>query len=259
MLQQIYYVFTLTYIDLHSLITLGHEESRNFSPIFYNLGLTRPTSFFAEPSNASAVLTFLSFSYISILNQVNKVSLLGFIVASMTLSSAAVLISGLSLLVLVLFDKTFFKNIYIKIFSFFLFVSSLSYVVLLTVDRIFGNTEYDMISSRTNIFRYLYEQDWINYFFGNGILILKNPIIYSGIEIYNYTFRDSGFFVNLFFSTGIVGVVFFIFWSKLKIKKMSLLIIFLIILNSKYDYLQPVFWMLIFCVSISSYKIKGYK
>lgn len=85
-----------------------------------------------------------------------------------------------------------------------------------------------MVATRTVVANIIQNQSWYNHLIGNGINILSSPIVIDGYDVYDYSFRDSGFFINLYYSFGLIGFVLFILWARLKIKNNIHLLIFLL-------------------------------
>ncbi len=253
-----FFFLTGDYIDLNKIVSFGASESRYTSPTFKTMGLIRPTAFFTEPSNASAIISMITFCYMFLIKKLDGYVILGFFISILTLSTAGVLIGSISLCILLLFCRNNSKTLLFKI-SFFIFCSIfIFYMLSFSYERISNSSEYDMIATRTVVTNIIQSQSWYNHLIGNGINILSKPIYTEGNIIYDYSFRDSGFFVNLYYSFGIIGLFLFLFWARFQIKNNIHLIIFFIILQSKFDYLQPVFWLLIFTISIlNSNKMKN--
>lgn len=253
--QHVYYFISGSYIDIYKILSLGHSESRYISKTFHSLGLIRPTSFFSEPSNASAVVSIFSFCYVLILGKLNKYSLFGFISSMLTLSSAGAVIGAISLFITIAFDKNFVKSKILKYIVFTVILYFIFHIMIFTYDRISNTKEYDMILSRSSIFYILYKQNILEHIFGNGINILSSSAIVDNNIIHDYSFRDSGFLVNLYYSFGLLNFVLFFVWLKVKIKRTLFIFLFLVVIQSKFDYLQPMFWMGIFVISISHNKL----
>lgn len=244
------------YFDINKIVSFGESESRYTSKSFKSLGLIRPTSFFTEPSNASAAISMLTFCYMFLIKKIDSYIILGFITSILTLSTAGVLIGSSSLAIIFFFCKTKSKKYFLKLFTIIFCIIIISYMISFSFDRINNSSEYDMLSTRSIITDVIKNQEWYNHIIGNGINILSQPININGYTIHDYSFRDSGFFINLYYSFGIAGFILFIIWSRIKIRDSAFLMIFYIILQSKFDYLQPTFWLLIFTISILHNKNK---
>lgn len=238
------------YFDINKIVSFGESESRYTSKSFESLGLIRPTSFFTEPSNASAAISMLTFCYMFLIKKIDFYIILGFITSILTLSTAGVLIGSSSLAIIFFFCQNKSKKYFLKLFTIISCIIIISYIISFSFDRINNPSEYDMLSTRSIITDVIKNQEWYNHIIGNGINILSHPININGHTIHDYSFRDSGFFINLYYSFGIVGFILFIIWSRVKIENSAFLMIFYIILQSKFDYLQPTFWLLIFTISI---------
>lgn len=239
------------YVDFNSLFSFGYSESRYLSKTFQEFEVIRPTSFFTEPSNASAVISIVTFCYLIIFKKVDGYVFLGFISSMMTLSTAGILIGSISISVVFLFNRSGVENKVLKyglipIICFTL----IALFLMFSYERLNNVSEYDMLATRSVLFDIILNQNSLFHIFGNGINVISTPVYSNGYYIYDYTIRDSGFLLNLYYSFGILGTMAFIVWSKLKLKDNMHFLLFFIILNGKFDYLQPVFWMLIFIVSM---------
>ncbi|HIF9319183.1 hypothetical protein [Photobacterium damselae] len=247
--QNIVYFLSKEYIDFFKYFSFGNSESRYLSKTFQEFGLIRSTSFFSEPSNASAVVSMLAFCYMIITNKIDKYVIFGLFSSMLTLSSAGVLIGAITLVLIILFDSGYFKSKTLKYITAIFVICSLYYILALTVERIFNNNEYDMLLSRSTILYMISDMNTINHIFGNGIKILSSPLSLYNYTVHDYTIRDSGFILNLYFSVGIIGMVIFLLFIKKQIKRKLFIVILFVLLQSKFDYLQPVFWMVIFTIS----------
>lgn len=259
LLQWAIYLSFGEYLDFNKLVSFGKSESRYTSNTFRILGLIRPTAFFTEPSNASAVISMFTFCYMFLVKKLDGYVILGFLTSILTLSTAGVLIGSISLGFLLLFYKNGNRSKLFKVLISCLSMIIIFYMLSFSYDRVNSASEYDMIASRSVIANLIFDQAWYNHLLGNGITILSEPIFIGNNLVHDYSFRDSGFFVNLYYSFGLIGFVFFLFWSRLKIKNNIHLVIFFVVLQSKFDYLQPVFWLLIFTVSMLDYDNKEKK
>lgn len=250
--QWLIYFLTSDYIDLNKIISFGQSESRYTSLTFKAIGLIRPTAFFTEPSNASAVISMITFCYMFLIKKLDGYVILGFIVSILTLSTAGVLIGSISLGILLLFYKSKSRSKLFKILVFILCLIFIFYILSFSYDRVSNSSEYDMLATRNVVTNIIQSQVWYKHLIGNGVSILSAPIVIDGYVVHDYSFRDSGFFINLYYSFGFIGLILFLIWARIKIKSNLYLIIFFVVLQSKFDYLQPVFWLLIFTVSILS-------
>ncbi len=248
--QWFFYFLTGDYLDLNKIVSFGTSESRYTSLTFKTLGLIRPTVFFTEPSNASAVISMITFCYMLLIKRLDNYIFLGFLASILTLSTAGVFIGSASLGILLIFYKSSPKFRLFKLLMFILCLLAIYYMISFSYDRINNSSEYDMLATRTTITSVIEGQAWYNHLIGNGINILAKPIVIDDIIIHDYSYRDSGFFINLYYSFGLIGLFLFLFWARINIKNNVHLMIFFVILQSKFDYLQPVFWLLIFTVSM---------
>ncbi|MCG6308821.1 hypothetical protein K6U49_09515 [Vibrio alginolyticus] len=259
LLQWAIYLSFGEYLDFNKLVSFGKSESRYTSNTFRILGLIRPTAFFTEPSNASAVISMFTFCYMFLVKKLDGYVILGFLTSILTLSTAGVLIGSISLGFLLLFYKSGNRSKLFKVLISCLSMIIIFYMLSFSYDRVNSASEYDMIASRSVIANLIFDQAWYNHLLGNGITILSEPIFIGNNLVHDYSFRDSGFFVNLYYSFGLIGFILFLFWSRLNIKNNIHLVIFFVVLQSKFDYLQPVFWLLIFTVSMLDYDNKEKK
>ncbi len=239
------------YVDFNSLFSFGYSESRYLSKTLQEFEIIRPTSFFTEPSNASAVISIVTFCYLILLKKVDGYVFLGFISSMMTLSTAGILICSISISVIFIFNRSGIKSIILRyglipVVSFTL----IALFLMFSYERLNNVSEYDMLATRSVLVDMILNQDSLFHILGNGINVISTPVYSKGYYIYDYTIRDSGFLLNLYYSFGIFGTMAFVVWSRIKLKDNMHFILFFIILNGKFDYLQPVFWMLIFIVSM---------
>ena len=239
------------YVDFNSLFSFGYSESRYLSKTLQEFEVIRPTSFFTEPSNASAVISIVTFCYLILLKKIDGYVFLGFISSMMTLSTAGILICSMSISVIFIFNRSGIEN---KILKYGL-IPAMSFTLIalflmFSYERLNNVSEYDMLETRSVLVYMILNQDSLFHILGNGINVISTPVYSKGYYIYDYTIRDSGFLLNLYYSFGILGTTAFIVWSKFKLKDNMHFLLFFIILNGKFDYLQPVFWMLIFIVSM---------
>lgn len=257
LIQWIIYLSLGDYLDLNKIVSFGKSESRYTSNTFRALGLIRPTAFFTEPSNASAVISMFTFCYMFLVKKLDGYMIFGFLVSILTLSTAGVLIGSVSLGILLLFYKNGYNSKLFKLLLSIISVIVVFYMLSFSYDRVSSSSEYDMLATRSVIANVMYGQAWYKHLFGNGISILSEPIVIDDYLVHDYSFRDSGFFVNLYYSFGLVGLILFVLWSRSKISNNTQLIVFFVVLQSKFDYLQPVFWLLIFTVSMLKDNSKG--
>ncbi len=254
LLQWIIYFSFGEYLDLNKMVSFGESEARYTSNTFHVLGLIRPTAFFTEPSNASAVISMFTFCYMFLVKKLDSYVILGFLVSILTLSTAGILIGSISLGILLLFYNGGGRSKLFKFSILLLSIIVIFHMLSFSYERVNNSSEYDMLETRSVIANLIYDQSWYKHLLGNGITILSNPIVIDNYVVHDYSFRDSGFFVNLYYSFGIIFFALFIFWSRIKIKNNIELIIFFVVLQSKFDYLQPVFWLLIFTVSMLNFE-----
>lgn len=168
---------------------------------------------------------------LSVFNKkIDRYVILGFIVSILTLSTAGVLIGSASLGVSLLFysNKSKLRTILFKTLIISLCLIFIFYTISFSLERINNTSEYNMVATRTVVANIIQNQSWYNHLIGNGINILSSPIVIDGYDVHDYSFRDSGFFINLYYSFGLIGFVLFILWARLKIKNNIHLLIFLL-------------------------------
>ena len=238
--QQLVYFVIGGYVDLHKALTFGVYESRFESGFFSQYGLIRPTAFAVEPSNMAATLLLYSALYFQIKKKVNLKLMVMVSGSVLTLSFASILVSSVLLGVLV-----FYFNKKIRVY-FLPLVALLSFALIyLLYARSMSASDYDAVGARLGIFDYISNQSISRHILGNGFLAFETPVILDGREFTNSQIRDSGFWVNLYFSSGLLGVVLFgCYLYRVSVSKVHFFFI-LIILFLKFDYMQPVFWFVI--------------
>lgn len=247
--QQVFYIVTKNYIDLHRLITFGEYESRYASVFLERWGLIRPTGIAIEPSNMGNIIVFLSVIYMLIDKKVTN-RLLFFIAFSfLTFSFASIFTSALILLVLVISRIREKNSISLIILSTVIIVVCISFLFVFYLRFTSADAGYDAISTRLFITDILHHRDILNDILGNGILLFNDEIILYGYPIKIYNIQDSGFFVNMYFCFGIFGLVLMLLYLYFKLSLSKYFIVTCILLMTKFDYMQPLFWMLMYFVS----------
>jgi hypothetical protein len=236
LIQHIFYIVTKHYFDIHYIITLGGYFSRVDGALINSYGLTRVSGISIEPSNFSAMISYLTILYYLLKQKLDKVIYLGFLASFLTFSYAGIVINT------ILFMLLYIKNnkINVKLISLFLII--LYVVSSILIDRLFSNVEYDLITSRMYIFQVFNNSSWVQFLFGNGMLAFEFPITINDTIITNSNIRDTGIWINLLFSSGVVGIILLLLYIHANLKSKFELILIIILFNYKLDYLQPIFW-----------------
>ncbi|WP_421320054.1 hypothetical protein [Aeromonas veronii] len=254
LLQQVFYMVTKNYIDLHRLITFGEYESRYASVFLERWGLIRPTGIAIEPSNMGNIIVFLSVIYMLIDKKVTNRLLLFIAFSFLTFSFASIFTSALILLVLVISRIREKNSISLIILSTVIIVVCISFLFVFYLRFTSADAGYDAISTRLFITDILHHRDILNDILGNGILLFNDEIILYGYPIKIYNIQDSGFFVNMYFCFGIFGLVLMLLYLYFKLSLSKYFIVTCILLMTKFDYMQPLFWMLMYFVSFFNRK-----
>ncbi|HIF9237334.1 TPA: hypothetical protein ACX6QH_003732 [Photobacterium damselae] len=250
--QHIVYIISKQYIDIHNFITFGKYISRYHSAYLNSFGLIRPTGVSIEPSNISAIINFYIVSYLIMGGEKNKLLYFSIIGNMLSFSFASILISILILIVVSISDRDLRKKKYFK-YVFFAMISFLSvYALQLVYFRLTGNVDYDALAFRQQIINLIYNQKIEYHLFGHGVLMSENPFLIDNTIVYHSNIRDSGFWINLYFTGGIFIVILFLLYLYLSIKNIYFVIIVIISLCSKFDYMQPTFWLLMFIIILNN-------
>ena len=248
--QQIVFVITGEYLDIHSAMTLFKAESRYFSPLLASVGLIRPTGWTVEPSNMSAILTFSTVIYYLIVSKIDRVVIMGLACAILTFSFAAIIIVAAIFFFMSIRSLSFSK----------LFVLSTPLVVLLSYFvyyRVTGGVGYDSLGVRMEMLKIIEAQDIENLLLGNGFFALQSPLNVNSHLVYDYNIRDSGLWPNLVFSIGVIPTVVVVCSLFFLIRDKTEFFIIFFALFSKFDYFQPFFWF--FVLIIIGFYINGFK
>lgn len=242
-IQHLTYVITFKYLDVHNFITLGKYFSRYESNYLAQFGLLRPTGLSVEPSNFSAVLVYMIFSFAWLRGSLdNKVIVLLFL-SSLTLSFASMGIIAAILSVIVMARVIDKKRVFdLVIASTVLLLATIA--VLILIDRITSGVDYDALGSRLKIVKYYYDVDYLNVLWGHGLFFFENVVTFNSVELSNSNIRDSGVWISIFFAAGVPGLILLgIIVVSVKWPLFSLAVA--IGLCSKLDFMQPSFWVLI--------------
>lgn len=126
------------------------------------------------------------------------------------------------------------------------------YALQLVYFRLTGNVDYDALAFRQQIINLIYNQKIEYHLFGHGVLMSENPFLIDNTIVYHSNIRDSGFWINLYFTGGIFIVILFLLYLYLSINNIYFVIIVIISLCSKFDYMQPTFWLLMFIIILNN-------
>lgn len=231
------------YLDIHNVITLGKYVSRYESNYLDQFGLLRPTGLSVEPSNFSAVLVYMIFSFAWLRGKLdNKVIVLLFL-SSLTLSFASMGIVAAILSVIVMARVIDKKRVFdLAIASTVLLLATIAVLVL--IDRITSGVDYDALGSRLKIIEYYYDVDYVKVLWGHGLFFFEDVLTFNSVELSNSHIRDSGVWISIFFAAGVPGVALLgLILTSLKWPLFSLAVA--VGLCSKLDFMQPSFWILI--------------
>ncbi|WP_221886234.1 hypothetical protein, partial [Vibrio cholerae] len=171
------------------MVSFGESEARYTSNTFHVLGLIRPTAFFTEPSNASAVISMFTFCYMFLVKKLDSYVILGFLVSILTLSTAGILIGSISLGILLLFYNGGGRSKLFKFSILLLSIIVIFHMLSFSYERVNNSSEYDMLETRSVIANLIYDQSWYKHLLGNGITILSNPIVIDNYVVHDYSFR----------------------------------------------------------------------
>jgi len=245
-MQQIFYLVTGTYLDFYKLLTFGGFESRYFSAFTNQFGLIRPTGINAEPSNFATIITFFIVFLLQVQQRADKFIFLALIATMFTFSFASILIIVLILCVLLINMKFIvtFKGFIVAT----LITVAISFALFLVYERLFGGVGYDSISARTGVFYFLENRPLYDDFFGSGFLAFKGQYCLKEYCFFGSQIKDIGFWGNLYFSGGIASILFLLIFLHFSVRNVKLLLVVLIALSSKFDFLQPAFWMFLLMV-----------
>ncbi|HDY8131508.1 TPA: hypothetical protein RQL08_003270 [Vibrio vulnificus] len=223
-------------------------ESRYESNAIAFMGIPRSTGFSIEPSNAAALIIYLNLIYLVYKDRVDGFFIIGLLSTLLTLSFASIGVSISILIVSILYQTK--KDGKIKLFLPYLILSLVLGVICLSIIiwRVKYAVDYDALGYRLKIIDYFVNADLYYLLFGQGIHIFELPTYFENILLNSSNIRDAGLLINVLFSFGLVGLFFIIVF--LYICSPSFLIFICILLCSllKFDYMQPIFWFLTFCI-----------
>ncbi len=248
LIQTSFYLISGKYIDIHYAITMFTYESRYESNAIAFMGIPRSTGFSIEPSNAAALIIYLNLIYLVYKDRVDGFFIIGLLSTLLTLSFASIGVSISILIVSILYQTK--KDGKIKLFLPYLILSLVLGVICLSIIiwRVKYAVDYDALGYRLKIIDYFVNADLYYLLFGQGIHIFELPTYFENILLNSSNIRDAGLLINVLFSFGLVGLFFIIVF--LYICSPSFLIFICILLCSllKFDYMQPIFWFLTFCI-----------
>lgn len=251
--QHLMYLFFNYYVDVHKVITVFNVDSRYFSTLLLRFGLIRPTGWTVEPSNMGAIITFCTVLYYLINKKVDRVLKFGLCGSIITFSFAAIVIAVVIISVISLRHLSPFRVLFLST----PILGGLCYFVYY---RMTGGVDYDAFGMRVVIIEAISSQDIYNLLFGNGFFALSSPLNLSGTYIYDYNIRDSGVWINLLFSIGLIPLVFLFLILYFLIKNLSDFFIVVAAMSSKFDYFQPFFWffiLLLFGYYLGGIRLRG--
>lgn len=245
--QHIYYFVFSIYFDVHNIVTLGKYVSRYESNYLAQFGILRPTGLSVEPSNYSAVLLYMIFSYAWLKGRLDNSVIILLFLSSLTLSFASMGIVAAVLSVIVLARLIKSKRIFDLAIVLIVFLVT-AVVLQILIDRITSAVDYDALGARMQIVKYYRDIDINSALAGHGILFFNDFVTFNSIDLSNSQIRDSGVWVSIFFAAGILGLalllllLFSVNWPLFSIA-------IAIALFSKLDFMQPSFWILISILS----------
>lgn len=249
--QHLIFFITREYVDVHSVASFGNFISRYESNFFGNFGLIRPTSFFVEPSNASAFILFcVALRIIYSLDEVTFFRVLWLCtVPALTLSIAGFAASSVLLLAFSARKINLGKN-FLRSISLTLFVTILGFIFIEFIDfRRGSGLDYDPFAYRGNIFAIGAHVIKSNILTGVGVYFSEANHQLPGAILRHSYVRDSGVIPNIFISCGLVGVITFAYHLfQSSGKKIFASLIMVAPFMMKLDYLYLSFWFYFFSI-----------
>jgi hypothetical protein len=239
------------YIDFHYLITLMSYESRFESNALAFLNIARSTGFSVEPSNAAAVLTYLNATYLIIKKKPDRFFIFSQATTIFTLSFASIGISALIIISTLYYVYGRKTRLSVKIFSLLIIVVTTALAVAVIYWRLESAVDYDALGYRMAILKYFTNADVTSFLFGQGLLIYDLPQTFNNVTLNSSHIRDSGFLINILFSLGLFGLVLFIVFLFLCSENRLIFFVMLAVCLFKFDYMQPVFWILLYSLFYS--------
>lgn len=198
------YQLTGKFINFDSYIREAASEVLYQSRALDDLRISiRATGLFSEPSFYAMVVLPVSLLLILHQRKITAITALGVISVLASLSIAAIAISILSF-ALIAFTIKGNKIYYISI----IFASILATPIFFEVyeKRIINSVDYDALYSRTLIFQEFQERGEINNLLGSGFFWDERYPV-GATMLSGYHTRDSSFYINTFFTSGLLGTI----------------------------------------------------
>lgn len=205
LLQLAYYQAVGEYIDFDSYIRESASEALYKTKALEDLFISiRATGLFSEPSFYA--MTVLPVTLLLTLHQkkLTLITLVGFLTVVASFSIAAIFISLLALTLVAVVIKS--KKIYVLGVVAAIAIAS---PLLLTVynKRVIESVDYDAIYSRQLIFNEFRVRDVADNIMGSGFFWDESSPV-GKTMMQGYHTRDSSFYVYMFFTSGVFGLVF---------------------------------------------------
>lgn len=179
-------------------------QTKALEDLFINI---RATGLYSEPSFYAMSVLPLSVLLSLYLKKVTMLTFIGICTSAASLSIAAILITSASILLLITQLKN--NRLYILIMI-TLFIGSMPVIHTVYERRIVSSIDYDAVSSRQQIFNEFQIRPLSYNISGGGFFWDENkPIGFTSLN--GYHTRDSSFYVYLFFTSGFIGLLTFIF------------------------------------------------
>lgn len=201
----------------------------------------RATGVFSEPSFYSMTV-FPAALYLAIAQRkITKSAMLGVATSLLSLSIAAFAIVGAGIGLMIIASRK--KALIITLLAITLIPTIPTLYEFYNL-RVTNSSDYDAVSSRLVIFEELKQRDIFDTTLGSGFFWDEaKPIGKTGMK--GYHTRDSSFYIYLFFTSGILGVVVFATGTMVLLKKsVKLTAATLIILFFKYSIMSASLWLL---------------
>lgn len=198
------YQLTGKYINFDSYIREVASEALYQSRALENLRISiRATGLFSEPSFYA--MTILPTSLLMILHQrkITVLTALGMISVLASLSIAAIAISILAFTLIFFTIKS--NKVY---YASMVLILALASPIIMEVyeERIINSADYDAIYSRQLVFQEFQARGEINNLLGSGFFWDERYPI-GETMLNGYHTRDSSFYINTYFTSGILGLI----------------------------------------------------
>lgn len=255
-LQQVIFVLSGYYLDLHKVITIFAYESR-YSNNFIFLGpMIRPTIFFQEPSNAAIVIYGLGF--LSYINGNKNLCLKYIYISFLTFSFAAFVMGCFIIFHLFITRMRIMRKSYVVVAVLLLLSSPLLVTLFESIN--FG---YNAVGYRLRFLELLQNANLYEVFFGFGLYFILEPVMVHDITLNSSHFKDTGFLVNVLLSSGVLGLFLFLTWLSKNSRDVILSGLLVAIFMTKIELNMPTFWIVVYSLSfysmyVQNKKIKGY-